>query len=106
MPKSVFSHITHSQQLEKTNCLDTTFQSHNECCKDHKKQEDDTNDCNGICGSFACHCPSTTTLPINYLVTSVVTTPAVVIAFQNLCNYTKQQPKPVYFQIWSPPKLS
>ncbi|MGC1517027.1 MAG: hypothetical protein WA810_15745 [Maribacter sp.] len=106
VPTSVFAHIDLSHQSGKSCCSDNGEHSHNECCKKHQNRDNEKKDCNGSCGNLACHCPSATTLPINYPVTSEETNTVVIAAFKNLWNYTKQQPKPVYFQIWSPPKLS
>jgi len=106
VPTSVFAHIHLSQGSEKNCCADNTVHSQSDCCKNHKNQEDGNNDCNGTCGNISCNCPSTTTLPINSPTNSEEKNAVVIAAFKNLWNYTKQQPKPFYFQIWSPPKLS
>jgi len=106
VPTSVFAHIDLTHQSEKSCCSDNPETSQSDCCKNHKSKEKQEKDCDGTCGNLACHCPSTTTLPTNYPVTSEETNTVIIAAFKNLWNYTKQHPKPVYFQIWSPPKLS
>lgn len=106
VPTSVFSLINLSQQSEKNCCSDTMQQSQIECCKNHKKQEEGNKDCNETCGNLSCQCPTTTTFHVNNLTFSEETNEVAIATFKNLWNYTKQQPKTVYFQIWSPPKLS
>ncbi len=106
VPTGVFAYINLSHQSEKNCCPDNPAHSQSDCCKNHKNKDKEEKDCDGTCGNLACHCPSTTTLSINYPVTSEETNAVVLAAFKNLWNYAKQQPKPVYFQIWSPPKLS
>jgi hypothetical protein len=106
VPPRVFAHIDLTHQSEKSCCSNHAEPSHSECCKNHKSKDSEKKDCDGTCGNLSCHCPSTTTLPINYPLVSDETETAVIVAFKNLWNYTKQQPRPVYFQIWSPPKLS
>ena len=105
MPTSVFAHIDFSHQSEKSCCSNITEHSSSDCCKNHKNQDTKTKDCDGTCGNLSCHCPSTTSLPINYSAVSEETNTVVIVAFKSLWNYAKQQPKPIYFQIWSPPKL-
>ena len=106
VPTSVWAHIDLSHPSEKISCADSAEHSKSDCCKGHKSQDKKEKDCDGTCGSISCHCPSTTILSINYSSTSEASNPVAMAAFKNLWNYAKQQPKPVYFQIWSPPKLS
>ncbi len=106
VPTSVIAHIDYSHQSEKNCCSNNTGNSQSDCCKNHKKQEDGNKDCNGTCGNLACHCPSSTPLPINYSSTAEEINSVAFADFKIFWNYAKQQPKPVYFQIWSPPKLS
>lgn len=106
VPTSVLAHINLTHQSEKSSCSDNAEPSNSDCCKNHKSKDSEKKDCDGTCGNLSCHCPSTTTLNINYPSVSDETNTVVIAAFKNLWNYTKQQPKPVYFQVWSPPKLS
>lgn len=106
VPTSVFAHIDLSYESEKSCCSDNPEQSKNDCCKNHKSKDKEEKDCNGTCGNLSCHCPSTTVLPVNYPATSEKTNPIITATIKNLWNYAKQQSKVVYFQIWSPPKLS
>ena len=105
MSTRVFAHIDISHQSENC-CSVTTEHSHNDCCKSHKKKDKKEKDCDDTCGNFSCHCPTTTSLPINFYITAEELNPIGFNTFKNLWNYAKQQPKPIYFQIWSPPQLS
>ena len=106
MPTGVFAHINFSHQSEENCCSDSTEKTSSDCCKNHKNQDNKKKYCDGTCGNISCHCPPTTTLPINYSIISEETNIVVFVTFKNLWNYSKQQPKSIYFQIWSPPKLS
>lgn len=106
VPTSVFAHIDLTHQSENSCCSDSAEHSNSDCCKNHKSKDKQEKDCDGSCGNFACHAPSTTTLFINYPSTSEDTNAVAIASFNNLWNYTKKQPRPVYFQIWSPPELS
>lgn len=106
VPTSVLAHINLTHQSEKSSCSDYAEPSNKDCCKNHKRKNKEEKDCDGTCADLSCHCPSTTTLPINYPSVSEETNTVVLAAFNNVWNYTQQQPRPVYFQVWSPPKLS
>jgi len=106
VPSSIFAHTNFFHRSEKNCCSDNMEHSRSDCCKNHKKQKDGNKDCNGTCGNLSSHDPSITTFHINSSTTSEEKSAVVSAAFKILWNYTKQQPKPVYFQIWSPPKLS
>ena len=106
VPTGVFAHIGLTHQSEKSCCSDNVQPSNSDCCKNHKNKGKEEKDCDGTCGNLACHCPSTTPLPINFSATAEEINPIAFDTFKNLWNYAKQQPKPGYFQIWSPPQLS
>jgi hypothetical protein len=106
VPTSVFAHIDLSHQSEKSCCSNNPEQSKSDCCKNHKSKDKEEKDCDGTCGNLTCHCPSTTVLPVFYSATSEKINTIVIAVFKNHWDYAKQQPKPVYFQIWSPPKLA
>ena len=106
VPTSVFAHIDLTHQSAKSCCSDNAEHSNSDCCKNHKNKDKEEKDCDGTCGNLACHFPSTTPLPINFSATADEINPISVDTFKNLWNYAKQQSKPGYFQIWSPPQLS
>ncbi|MCM4154390.1 hypothetical protein [Gramella sp. AN32] len=106
VPTSVLAHIDLSHKSEKNCCSGNVEHAQDDCCKNHKTPDNEENDCNGTCGNLACHCPSTINLPVNYSTTSEETIAGVISFYNDHWNYTKQQPKPFYFQIWTPPKLS
>ena len=103
---SVFADIDLTHQSGNSCCSDNVEPANSDCCKNHKSKDKEEKDCDGTCGNLACHCPSTTPLPVNFYATAEEIKHIAFDAFKNLWNYAKQQPKPVYFQIWSPPQLS
>lgn len=105
VPTSVFAHIDLSHQSEKSCCSDGPEQSKNDCCKNHKSKHKEEKDCDGTCLNLFCHCPSTTVLFGYSNEDSEKANTFIIAAFKNHWTYEKQQPKPVYFQIWTPPKI-
>lgn len=105
VPANVFAHVNFSHQSGKSCCSNSTESTSSECCKSHKDQDNKTKGCDVTCGNLSCHCPSTTIMSVNHPAISEETNTIVIFGFKSLWNYAKQQPKPIYFQIWSPPKL-
>ena len=106
LPKSAFAHSQSSVSIA-TECSSThPSTSDMDCCVKHaNKDSKDKNDmdCNGSCISSGCF----SSHHFYYLNPVVVqdSDDNSTISIRNGWNYSKQQPKPVYFQIWSPPKI-
>jgi hypothetical protein len=106
LPKSAFAHSQGPISIP-TECSSIHMSSSdNDCCVTHvSKDSKDKNDmdCNGSCISSGCF----SSHAFSYLNPVVVqeSDDNFTISIHNEWNYSKQQPKPVYFQIWSPPKI-
>ena len=106
LPKSSFAHSQSSVSIP-TECSSAHLSTSDmDCCLNHApKDSKDKNDmdCNGSCISFGCF----SSHHFSYLNPVVVqdSDDNSTISIRNGWNYSKQQPKPIYFQIWSPPKI-